>query len=85
MLSLPSAGVHYTSHVTPLRSDGSQAFPLACRSAIITKADPEEPGRAGLCAVNPTGLLFHPLDSGGSVHDDTGGRLGGAWHWPERV
>ncbi|WNI31496.1 hypothetical protein [Streptomyces sp. ITFR-6] len=87
MSQQPTVGrtVHYVSHGTPLRSDGSQVFPPTCRSATVTEVDPEDPGRVGLCVMNPTGLFFHPLDAGGSVHDDTGAQLGGTWHWPERV
>jgi len=34
----PSVGrtVHYVSHGTPLRADGSQASPAACRAAALT-------------------------------------------------
>ncbi|NDK24629.1 hypothetical protein FSY75_09105 [Streptomyces sp. TR1341] len=87
MSQQPTVGrtVHYVSHGTPLRSDGSQAFPPACRAAIVTEVDPEQPGRVGLQVVNPTGHFFHPLDAGGSVYDETGAQLGGTWHWPERV
>ncbi|MGC4947689.1 hypothetical protein ACLQ2N_16025 [Streptomyces sp. DT224] len=83
----PSVGrtVHYVSHGTPLRSDGSQAHPPACRAAVITEVDPADPSRVGLVALNPGGLFFHPLSAGGSVRDDTGAQLGGTWHWPERV
>ncbi|MDT3395427.1 hypothetical protein RKE29_01970 [Streptomyces sp. B1866] len=35
----PSVGriVHYVSHGTPVREDGSQAHPPACRAAIVTE------------------------------------------------
>lgn len=83
----PTVGrtVHYVSHGTPLRSDGSQAHPPACRVAVVTEADPEHPARVGLCVINPTGFFFHPLASGGAVYDDSGAQLGGTWHWPERA
>lgn len=77
--------MHYVSHGPPLRSDGSQAFPPTCRAATVTEVDPDDTGRVGLSVTNPTGLFFHPLDAGGSVHDESGARLGGTWHWPERV
>ena len=68
----PSVGrvVHYVSHGTPPRADGSQAFASQCRAAIITEvADPnfgEGETTVGLCVLNPTGLFFHPLADGGS-------------------
>ncbi|MCX4986926.1 hypothetical protein [Streptomyces sp. NBC_00572] len=77
--------VHYVSHGTPVRSDGSQAFPPACRAAIVTEVDQDDPGRVGLVVLNPTGQFFHPLAAGGSVHADAAGMLAGSWHWPERV
>ncbi|WP_329306851.1 hypothetical protein OG322_22695 [Streptomyces sp. NBC_01260] len=83
----PTVGrtVHYVSHGTPLRSDGSQAFPSACRAATVTEVDPDNSGRVGLTVTNPTGFFFHPLDAGGSVHDESGGQLAGTWHWPGRA
>jgi hypothetical protein len=67
--------VHYVSHGTPIRSDGSQAFASVCRSAVITElAEPGSPMEAnhvvGLCVINPTGLFFHPLAAGGVPFDD---------------
>ncbi|MFD5788559.1 hypothetical protein ACFWH1_18295 [Streptomyces sp. NPDC127037] len=84
---LPSVGriVHYVSHGTPLRSDGSQEHPPACRDAHVTEVDPTDPARVGLAVLNPEGLLFRPLSAGGSVHDESGAQLGGSWHWPERT
>lgn len=32
-----SSAVHYVSHGTPVREDGSQAFRSVCRAAIITE------------------------------------------------
>ncbi|MFD9422319.1 MULTISPECIES: hypothetical protein [unclassified Streptomyces] len=82
----PTVGrtVHYVSHGTPVRSDGSQEFPPSCRAAIVTEIDPEDPGRVGLAVLNPTGQFFHPLSAGGCVRADEG-RVGGSWHWPEGV
>ncbi|MBA0053413.1 hypothetical protein E0L36_21810 [Streptomyces sp. AJS327] len=81
----PSVGhtVHYVSHGTPLRGDGSQAFPAACRAAVITEVDRDDPGRVGLAVQNPTGTFFHPLAAGGSEFADAETALGGSWHWPE--
>lgn len=81
----PSVGriVHYVSHGTPVRSDGSQAFPASCRAALITEVDPGDPGRVGLTVLNPGGQFFHPLTAGGAVHAEADNVLGGSWHWPE--
>lgn len=75
-----SAGriVHYVSYGTPGGEFGSR-----CRAAIVTEVDPVDPGRIGLCALNPTGLFFHSLGDGGCAHDVA--LIGGTWHWPERV
>ncbi|GAA2948060.1 hypothetical protein ACFPN0_15355 [Kitasatospora cinereorecta] len=83
----PTVGrtVHYVSHGTPIRSDGSQAFPPQCRAATITEVDAEDSGRVGLAVINPTGMFFHPLSAGGAVLADCGAQMGGSWHWPERV
>ncbi|MEU1815122.1 hypothetical protein ABZ543_07985 [Streptomyces roseifaciens] len=77
--------VHYVSHGTPLRSDGSQEYPAACRSAKITEVDPNDPGRVGLMVFNPNGPTSYPLAGGGSVYAITGASLGGTWHWPEWI
>ncbi|WP_434593227.1 hypothetical protein [Streptomyces sp. A5-4] len=88
-MSQPSAAVgrivHYVSHGTPVRSDGSQAFPPQCRASLITEVDADDPGRVGLAVQNPTGTFFHPLAAGGSVLVDCGAQVAGSWHWPERV
>lgn len=76
--------VHYVSHGTSLRPDGSQAFSSQCRAATITEVDSDDPNRVGLSVTNPTGLFFHPLSAGGCAFDHSG-MLGGSWHWPERV
>lgn len=72
---------------SPVREDGTQAFPPACRAAIVTEVDPQDPDRVGLCVLNPTGQFFHPLAAGGSVyHDETDpGDPSGTWHYPERA
>jgi hypothetical protein len=90
----PSVGrvVHYVSHGTPVRPDGSQAFTSQCRTAFVTEVTehPEADGTAGLMVANPTGLFFHSLADGGVPHaeDKAAGadeHPGGTWHWPERV
>lgn len=62
-----NALVHYVSHGTPPRADGSQAFRSVCRAAIV--AEVNGPGaRASygipgvtLCVLNPTGLFFQTV------------------------
>lgn len=82
----PAVGdtVHYLSHGTPVREDGSQAFPPACRAAVVTEVDVDAPNLVGLMVANPTGQFFHPLAAGGCAHDE-GHVYGGTWHWPERA
>jgi hypothetical protein len=82
----PTVGriVHYVSHGTPLRPDGSQAFASECRAAIITEVDPEDPGAVGLCVLNPTGQFFNRGVTQDEGDEDNKGRWGGTWHWPER-
>lgn len=99
----PSVGrvVHYVSHGTPIRSDGTQAYTAECRAAIITEVTehPDADGTAGLAVFNPTGIFLNravPLDLGSferdpDIDEDAAtlctGRIhgGGTWHWPERV
>ncbi|WP_240812569.1 hypothetical protein [Streptomyces sp. DASNCL29] len=90
MQQMPSVGrvVHYVSHGTPVRPNGSQAYTQQCRAAIVTEVDPEDADRVGLAVLNPSGMFFHPLTAdGGCVLDEApeGARDGGSWHWPERV
>lgn len=82
----PTVGriVHYRSHGTPPRADGSQAYTSECRAAIITAVE-DPPGPAGdgivsLCVLNPTGQFFNT----GVSHVDAEHGAGGSWHWPER-
>ena len=82
--------VHYVSHGTPVREDGTQAFTPECRAAIITAvhasegagtlADLNGPEEVDLCVLNPTGLFFNQ-----KCRHSEGQRPGGSWHWPERV
>lgn len=89
----PSVGrtVHYVSHGSPVRPDGTQAFKSQCRAAVVTEVTehPEADDTVGLIALNPTGMFFHSLADGGVPHaeDKAAGadrHPGGTWHWPER-
>lgn len=85
--------VHYVSHGSPVRADGTQAFTKECRAAIVTAipqmlSEGPNTGPAGytptvsLCVLNPTGLFFHgecPYDREGIV-EDAWGYVGGTWH-----
>lgn len=77
-----SRDVHYLA-----RGSADGVFPPACRAATVTEVDEGDPDRVGLCAVNPTGLFFHPLAVGGCTLDERpeGERAPGTWHWPEHV
>lgn len=80
--------VHYVAHGTPIRPDGTQAFPSVCRAAIVTEVSPgfESDGLVSLCVLNPTGQFFSqavPYDEGSGP----GGPIppGGTWHRVEPV
>lgn len=91
----PSVGrtVHYVSYGSPIDASGYQRYPSKCRAAIITDIysddnpypDPEiVVGVDGsewiaLAVLNPTGMFFDDC-----CHDELT-KLGGTWHWPERV
>lgn len=92
-MQLPSIGriVHYVSHGTPVRPDGTQAFHAECRAAVITEVGdyPEGISEAdrsniavpvGLAVLNPTGMFFQR----GAMQSELG-HEGGSWHWPEQV
>lgn len=92
----PSVGrvVHYVSHGTPVRPDGSQAYTQECRAAVVTEVDDED--TVGLCVLNPTGQFFNRevsydfgLDPDGDSNQkpacDGRHHDGGTWHWPERA
>ncbi|MGA5764489.1 hypothetical protein [Nonomuraea bangladeshensis] len=76
----PSVGriVHYVSHGTPPREDGTQAYTSECRAAIVTETNTSD--TVGLCVLNPTGQFFNR-----TVTHDEDEKRGGTWHWPERV
>jgi hypothetical protein len=82
---VPSVGrvVHYVSHGTPVREDGTQAYTEECRAAIIT-GEPDCDAHmecASLAVLNPGGLFFDQH----VPHNETSQQRGGTWHWPERV
>lgn len=96
---IPSVGrvVHYVSHGTPPRADGSQAYSSECRAAIITEVPGgvTNPQTIGLAVLNPTGMFFNRSvphgptlgseENGFTPLCDHNARAGGTWHWPERV
>ena len=95
----PSVGrvVHYVSHGTPVRPDGTRAYAPECRAAFVTEVptdyygDVEDGKPIGLCVINPTGMFFRSIADGGCLYDSSQGSVGspdgapGTWHWPERV
>lgn len=76
--------VHYVSHGTPVKEDGTQDYESVCRAAIVTQV----PGKydtvgqmrnsVGLAVLNPEGMFFNRAVYYSDEHD------GGTWHWPER-
>ena len=95
MTQRPSVGriVHYVSHGTPFRPDGSQAFASRCRAAIVTdlpnEGETDENGQdltdvLSLCVLNPTGFFFHNVVAHNEPEPGYS-HIGGTWHWPERV
>ena len=79
--------VHYQSHGTPFRSDGSQAYASECRAAIVTRVpypdDPEIADSVCLTVLNPEGSFFNK-DVPHIEPDEDGPAVGGTWHWPEQ-
>lgn len=82
--------VHYVSHGTPVREDGTQAYPSACRAAVVTETYTDDPDAVGLSVLNPTGQFFNqrvpygPPLAASTDTDQCGGvvRAGGTWHEP---
>lgn len=68
--------VHYVSHGTPPRPDGSQAYESQCRAAIVAAVPHIYPdhGAADLVVLNPTGLSFNRCNRDEDSH------AGGTWH-----
>ncbi len=87
----PSVGrvVHYVSHGTPVRDDGTQAFAPECRAAIVTAVTNDT--TVDLFVMNPTGVFLNQGcyfvgEHGGPNHDAGPSNWpGGSWHLPERV
>lgn len=77
------ASVHYVSHGSPIRPDGTQEYTSLCRAADVTEVDPNDTNHVGLMVKNPTGLFFRSLADGGSRYAET--FTGGTWHWPMHV
>jgi hypothetical protein len=77
---IPTVGriVHYVA-----RGSADGRFPKVCRAALVTEVAADE-STVGLCAINPTGLFFHPLSDGGCAYESDA-ENGGTWHWPERA
>lgn len=75
--------VHYVSHGTPLREDGTQAYQSTCRAAIITSGNEphpdrydDKPGPVALVVLNPTGMFFNE-----NVEYDPTRITHGTWHY----
>lgn len=58
----------------------STTFPATCRAAIITETADTEDEIVSLAVLNPSGLFFDQ-----AIYHDEDGKVGGTWHWPERV
>lgn len=79
----PSVGriAHYVSYGTPGGEYTSQ-----CRAAVITGVHDFDPvpehgvPYVDLCVLNPTGMFFNT----DCKYDDVD-KVGGTWHFPERV
>lgn len=88
----PNVGdsVHYVSHGSPVRPDGTQAYEPKCRAATVTagvNCDVDHDGCGQPCVslavINPTGLFFDQHvshDDPFPGHRDPAARLGGTWH-----
>lgn len=62
MSQTPSVGrvVHYVSHGTPVRPDGTQEYRSQCRAAIVTEAQ-QDGDMVSLAVLNPEGMFFNRL------------------------
>ncbi|MEV6565852.1 hypothetical protein [Streptomyces kronopolitis] len=86
----PTVGriVHYFSHGSPPREDGSQAYSSENRAAIITEVHgtlesddrPSPVWDVGLAVLNSAGVLFNE-----HVLQDEDQHTLGSCHWPARV
>ncbi len=64
--------VHYVSHGTPVRADGTQAYASKCRAATITEVT-EGSTDVGLAVFNPEGMFFQrgvPYNEGAETPGD---------------
>lgn len=82
----PSVGriVHYVSHGTPIRGDGTQAYTKQCRAAVVSEVADDDSDVVGLVVLNPTGLFFHSIGDGGCTFDD-GGETPGDPNCPDKA
>lgn len=73
----PTVGriVHYVSHGTPVREDGSQEYESECRAAIITAVSRDISELVRLCVLSPEGMFFTTFLEYEPLH------VGGSWHW----
>lgn len=67
-----SSLVHYVSHGTPPKADGTQAFGSQCRAAIVAGIDREG---IELCVLNPSGIFFQKVQQDELTHAP------GTCHW----
>lgn len=81
--------VHYMSHGSPVRPDGTQQYESECRAAIVTEVPyiKDTPDALHLCVLSPEGMFF----AQGIPHDpyakvctsrNQWERRGGTWHFP---
>lgn len=84
----PSIGriVHYVSHGSPVREDGTQEYKSTCRAAIVTQALEGFMGTplAGMAVLGPTGMHFE-YGLPGPDPEGCSSTKAGTWHWPERA
>jgi len=82
--------VHYVAHGTPVRPDGTQAYPSVCRAAVVTQVHDwsapagESDHGVGLAVLNPTGMFFTPRVPG-APGDPAGDAPGARCHTGTRV
>jgi hypothetical protein len=82
--------VHYVSHGTPVRGDGTQAYTSQCRAAVITETVAPEgashPAVVSLAVLNPEGMFFSrnvPRRDHDIIGPPPGPNPGGTWHYTE--
>ena len=82
MVRIPKVAdlVHYVSYGTP--NGEYQPEHRAAIISAVSSVQPVELNKAvvDLVVLNPTGLFFNQL-----VSQDEDTKVGGTWHWPERV